>query len=226
LSVDEKRALWQDYNDYFRGMAFSVAASIDHWYHALARSQTESAYWRHRGNAPTFDLRDNAFSNLIDTVYIERGLYGHFRDRTAIDELVREGSSFFPTAGDLLSKSPADSARVSLAKDVRVRESVMLGNHNCDLPGEYWKDPVKVGAEKYGETKAYRSCHRFFRSDSPAEGSVPFFDGAERGVELYERLRNQSTEGGRPFGMFKRELTQGQIGLLSRLRKHGLVEVA
>jgi hypothetical protein len=100
----------------------------------------------------------------------------------------------------------------------------MLDHYYIELPGEYWKDPVKVGPEVYGETRPYRSCHRFFRSDSPLDGSIPFFDGAEGGVALYERLRNQSTEGAKPFGVFKRELTQGQIGLLSRLHQHGMLE--
>ncbi|HVZ30990.1 MAG TPA: NAD(P)/FAD-dependent oxidoreductase [Polyangiaceae bacterium] len=222
LPEQHKRDLWTQYNNTYRSIAMSLASAIDHWYHALARVE-RSAYWTNRrGKAPTFDRRDNAFSDLIDTTFLEFGVYSEFQDRSGIDRLVEEGSKFFPGTQDIIGREPPDTARISLKKSTTLRESARLGPpFPTFVPGEYWLDPVKNGPEILPKIPAYNPCHLLSAPDETG-GKVWFVDKLDGGMALLDKIG-----GGKSalYSELKRDLVPAQRGLLSRMLQGKLVDV-
>lgn len=220
LTEEHRRDLWAEYNSTFRSVAMSLASAIDHWYHALARVET-SAYWGQRGKAPTFDMREGAFADLIDTTFLEFGIYSEFQDRSAIDELVQQGTKFFPGTEDIIGREPPDTARISLKPTTKVRESVSLGEPFPPMiPGEYWNDPVKNGPTMIPKIPASRPCHLLY--DPAPHGARVQFHDREGGMAILEKIG-----GGRSalFADLKRDLGHAQRALLSRMLQARLLEV-
>lgn len=222
LPEEHKRDLWTQYNTTFRSVAMSLASAIDHWYHALARVET-SAYWSHRGRLPTFDLRENAFADLIDTTFLEFGIYSEFQDRSAIDNLVQEGTKFFPGTSDFIGREPADTARISLAPTTKLRESASLGEPFPPfLPGEYWTDPVKNGPKIIPDIPAYRPCHLLY-APGPNGSRVSFIEKIEGGMAILEKISGGQSA---VYSDLKRDLNPIQRGLLSRMIQARLAVVS
>jgi flavin-dependent dehydrogenase len=62
LPEEFKKDLWYDYQQRMRTMALTLSICVDQWYHAIARKNPQSIYWKsRRGEVPLVDLREKTF---------------------------------------------------------------------------------------------------------------------------------------------------------------------
>src|SRR5262249_50872787 len=118
------------------------------------------------------------------------------------------------------------TVKVSLAPRVEVRKSAVLGQlRQRDTTQEFWANPIEMGV-MLDATPRYHDCHRFYfgeaAKDSTGRGDdmqVPFQEAAEGGLALCDMLRS----GAKTYGDLKQSLTPGQLQLLAKLQRAGMV---
>jgi hypothetical protein len=175
-----KRDLWADYDSGWHGMAETYALSIDQWYHAIAKANPDSIYWRSRGTSVDLDIREQTFQALLNTAFTPDLLRVITKGSRQLADL--EASGPFMAAYGMAEPPPlADDDVLTLAPGTTIRESLALDVPGFkaiippppfDLPAAakaaiatYWSDPVAVGAQLPGPLDAPVPCLRIERTD-------------------------------------------------------------
>ena len=226
LSDLQLSELWKDYEDGWQTFARSFALGIDQWYHAIALAYPDSVYWRFRDTEPLFATAERPFQALVDNGInpnllrvISRG------GGTTLDAI--GGSGPLAETRDYLRRLlPSRDARITLAPNVSLRESVTLdiGSYKAFQPpvasdqpldpnvALYWTDVLKNSHVLPPIHVMPRPCWRFHFSDGSASTQVRFDEGIHHGRRLYERLRS-----GAAHGELRDALSNDECALLDRL---------
>jgi flavin-dependent dehydrogenase len=236
LSEQQRRDLWSDYDTEWHGMAETLSLSIDQWYHAIAKSNPGSIYWKVRGTNPDLGLREQTFQHLLNTAFTPDLLQLMTRGTRKLQDLDRQGP-FMRAHAIALQAEPDDEMLVSLSPDVEIREAV-----GVDIPGfkafippppfelpepvkqgiaQYWVDPVKYADSAPSPHQEPLRCFRFQRRGHPHGTFVRTIEERDGGLGLYALL----ARGPRTLGELKREMTEPQSRLLQKLLVAQLVTV-
>ncbi|HEV8556661.1 MAG TPA: NAD(P)/FAD-dependent oxidoreductase [Actinophytocola sp.] len=230
LSEQDKRDLWQDYDEGWHGLAETFALSIDQWYHAIGKNDPESVYWRSRGAVADLDIQDRTFDALLNTALIPDLLQVLSGGTGRIEDLDRDGP-YMRAAGLAEPAEVDDGTPLRLVGGVTARRGP-----GVDVPGfkafmppapyqvppevkaafaQYWKDPLSDGGALPAPLDAPLACHRFQVEGRPAVRGLDR-DGAEG---VWAALR----AGPVTLGSFGGPLGFPQRQLVKRLLRAGLV---
>jgi flavin-dependent dehydrogenase len=229
LSDEDKSDLWQDYDQMLRQQANSFALSIDQWYHEIALSHPNSAYWTGLGGEPTFKMRRATFHFLVNGSLDEDLLQVISKGQNRIDALGQDGP-WIKTQRLLASALPEDHVEIRLASDVTVRGGMSLERPLTDSSdekldqrpqsfafGPYWLDPEAHAHEVAPRFGHYRRCLRFERQNEDKHTHVRFL-GDERDRSLIDLFSRVNT-----FGKLREELSPRGRTLLERLLVAGMM---
>jgi flavin-dependent dehydrogenase len=90
VSEGYKRDLWYDYQQRMRTMALTLSICVDQWYHAIARKNPDSIYWKsRRGAVPLVDLREKTFYFVGNGQTTSMAEYDYTGDRERWVEALR-----------------------------------------------------------------------------------------------------------------------------------------
>ena len=232
----QKRDLWSDYDTEWHGMAETYALSIDQWYHAIAKQNPDSIYWKSRGLSVDLGIRETTFQHLLNTALSPVLLQVLTRGTRKVEDLDASGP-FMMAKAVAMQADPDDAALLSLASTVILRETLAV-----DVPGfkgfipgdpseisderkqgvaKYWEDPLRNGSATPSPHARPLRCHRFERGDAPEGTYVRSIDERDGGVALYGLL----ARGPQTMSALRRKLTEPQRRLLTRLLASGMVRV-
>ncbi len=225
VGESDKRDLFRDYDEGWRGMACSFAVILDQWYHAIARTHPTSVYWETRTSESLVDVRMPTFNALVDTAVSPDLLMVITKGEGKLSELT-EGPLI--EALRLAGREPSDDQYVAMKKDVVVRPtlslSVGLSKINLQMMRDggverlkaYWDDPIhNRGAIPRLYDKPTQH-HRFETGDA----GVTFLDARDGGFELARRLESVTR-----YGDVRPSLTPAQRLLVRKLVGANLIEV-
>jgi hypothetical protein len=225
VSEADKRDLFRDYDEGWRGMACSFAVILDQWYHAIARTHSNSIYWETRTSESLVDVRLSTFNDLVDTAVSPDLLMVITKGEGKLSELT-DGP--LVEALRLAGKEPRDDQRVALKNDVVVRPSVslavglskinlaMMREGGLDRLRAYWADPVN---NRQDIPRLYDKAiqqHRFERDDH----GVGFLDQRDGGFTVAERLRTPTR-----YGDVRSSLSPAQRLLVRKLRGANMMDI-
>lgn len=233
LSEGQKRDLWQDYDQEWRGMADTFALAIDQWYHAIGKSSPESVYWNAGGAVPDLGIREQTFQALLSTALVPDLLHVMTRGSGRIGDLERDGP-YMRARG---AAEPDDlDGETLLAPDPSV---VLQEGVGLDIPGfkavepppphrlpaearktlaTYWRDPLAQGRTVPAPLDGPVPCWRFRFRDRPDGARVRALD-RDGGPALWEVLRSGPVR----YRELRERLTDPQLNLLKRLLRAGMV---
>ncbi len=150
--------LWWDYDHAWHRLGRSFALVIDQWYHAIAKANPSSVYWRRAARARVVDLPQRSFQDVVDAAVSPDLVRVLSRGSASLGE-VEAGSPMDEARGHARGLVDAD-VRLRLADDVVLREGSALGvgrsrgAYGPSQPAEpgsavsrYWLDPIAHGPE-------------------------------------------------------------------------------
>jgi len=142
LPEQHKRDLWYDYQQRLRTAALTLSICVDQWYHAIARKNPDSTYWKsRRGEVPSMDLRDKTFFFVGNGQTTSMAEYDYTGDRQRWIEALKNVApsvpsrlgasrrSWGPRSSHL--KNPLDGLKAS---DPRSDTLVMNAADGAELP--------------------------------------------------------------------------------------------
>lgn len=237
VSEQDKRDLWQDYDQGWHGMAETFALSIDQWYHAIGKNNPDSIYWQSRGSdaATGVDIQERTFDALLNTAFTPDLLQLMTEGTRLMTDLDREGP-FVKATEHAEPRALDQDVSLTVAEGVQARHGVGL-----DVPGfkafvppapfelptelkkaiaRYWENPLRAGAALPGPLDSPLPCHRFSFADQPAGPQIRGLD-RDGAAELWELL----CAGPVTVGQLDGKLTFPQRQLLKRLVRAEMVTV-
>lgn len=237
LPEAEQKRLWNDYDEEWHQIAYSFALSIDQWYHAIAKSNPESRYWRIRQNSVTdLGIREQTFQALVDTAVTPDLLQVLTSGSLKSEDLDRAGP-LLNVLAQLNAAEPDDDDQIELESGVACLPSL-----TAEIPGfkaslappdippqlkvmiaAYWAQLPDLKQDLPSPLETLRPCHRVVRTqgDQQVGSEVRFIDDYEGGVALIQKL----SEGRASYGEMKQSLAPRQSRLLKRLIMAGMVKV-
>jgi flavin-dependent dehydrogenase len=219
FSETSKRHLWNEYNLRLTDIARAFALAIDQWYSGIAEEHPDSVYWGDRAARPTFEFRRETLRSLINGDFGGDLLRILTRGSGDVADLGEGPISRAYRALDALQISP--SAGVRMRSDVILTKSITLdyvtrpngGKPSAIAHGPYWTDPIRFAGEVIPLCPGPTPCYRYQRVHDPDANQITVFPDYDRGVELYEILREST----RTYGQLDRMLTEPQKHLLREM---------
>jgi flavin-dependent dehydrogenase len=228
----DKRVLWRDYNEGWRGMAETFALSIDQWYHAIGKSNPDSIYWKIRGAEDDLGIRESTFQALLNFSLHPDLLHVLSGGTDQIQDLDDEGP--FMRATGIAVKDEPDDAMVALSPRAAVRDSLAL-----EVPGlktfvppppfpvpaelragiaKYWTDPIANSSAAPFPQAHPVPCRRAYLRDEPDGPDLKLLE-REGGPALWAQLQRGPTD----YATLRSTLSQPQMMVLKRLLRANLV---
>jgi flavin-dependent dehydrogenase len=233
LSEEDKRNLWRDYDDGWHGLAETFALSIDQWYHAIGKRDTDSVYWRSRGAVADVEIQDRTFDALLNTALIPDMLQVLSSGSRQLEDL--DGDGPYVRAAGLAEPTELDDDT-----PLRIVDGVMAHRGpGVDVPGfkafmpaqphqvppevraafaRYWRDPLADGGTLPSPLDAPVAVHRFAAPDRP---DLPAVRGLDR--DGAEAVWAALCAGPVTLAEFDSPIGFAQRQLLKRMVRAGLV---
>lgn len=203
LNDGDKRDMWYDYNEEWHKIAYSFSLSIDQWYHAIAKNNPTSVFWKGRNRMSSdLGIREETFNALVDTA-INQDLLTVMTSGTIDPADLDKSGPYLKTLAKLDQCVPNEEDFVSLDKNVKIRDgySIDVPGFKASIPpieipkalkvaiGNYWKDPINNSTAAPSCIDELLPCSRFYIPGMSRNEEIRFVDHREGGKELYEKLK-------------------------------------
>lgn len=235
ITEEHINEMWYDYDEEWHKIAHSFALSIDQWYHAIAKSNPNSVFWKDR-NTLTSDLgiKKETFHALVDST-INQDLLTLLTSGTFDEKDLDKEGRFIKKLSELDSSEPDSNDILVFEDSIFIKDGFTL-----DIPGfkasippmnipaalkegiaKYWTDPINNYDAVPSSIQQVMSCSRFTKPGLTRDKEIRFIDERVKGKELYKLLYKKPIS----YGELKEKINKEQITLLKNLILEGMVLV-